>query len=129
MHQQEDCDPEGPGSGLGGSPNADYANCGFEGNFLILQQDDEPGTPYDKRQKGGCIRLQFEVPIDLVDLRVLDVDTGRVEVTGRTMSGSTIGTMTSPYGMGGNSLWSASSTNPADVLSLTEVKKLDVCFS
>ena len=91
-------------------------------------QQEEGDSIYDKRQKGGCIRFNFQAPIDLVDLRLLDIDSGIVMVTGLDMNGNEIATLNSPDAMGGNSLWSANKTNAADIPQFVEVLSLDVCF-
>ena len=72
------------------------------------------------------MRFVFELPICLVDFRVLDVDVGVAELTGFTLSGSTIGKVFSPSAMGGNSVYSFNTTN--SFAGWDDVRILDICF-
>ncbi len=71
----EKCTPSGPGEGAGGEPGKPGENCEFQGNVLIIQENnDNPSVPDDNRD-GGMIVFNFDPPATYVySMGLLDID-------------------------------------------------------
>jgi hypothetical protein len=64
----------GPGVGAGGRPGAPYPNCVAQGNALIIQDPRVSNRPNDN-VSGGCFVFQFfRRQIELVNMKMLDVN-------------------------------------------------------
>jgi hypothetical protein len=72
----EQCNPAGPGVGLGGIPGAPGENCVAQGNVLIIQQDNGPDdTEPDDNAYGGTIEFMFDNEgRKVLSIGMLDVD-------------------------------------------------------
>ena len=62
----------GPGEGLGGAPGEPYENCMVLGNVLIIQEENK--TTPDDNAGGGNITFDFLVPVEVVEIAILDID-------------------------------------------------------
>jgi hypothetical protein len=63
----------GPGVGAGGKPGAAYPNCEAQGNALIIQDPAVTDRPNDN-VSGGCIVFEFRGEIELINMKMLDVE-------------------------------------------------------
>jgi hypothetical protein len=73
-----ECNPSGPGRGMGGIPSSTYPNCNPLGNLLIVQNPAVTSRPNDDA-KGGCIRFDVSnIPDALIidDFGLLDIEAG-----------------------------------------------------
>jgi hypothetical protein len=78
------CNPSGPGIGAGGIPSSNYSNCEPQGNALIIQ-DPRYNRPNDNAG-GGCIVFDFlGKNIELINMKMLDVEEPNVNITVRIM--------------------------------------------
>ena len=71
----EMCTPPGPGEGAGGEPGEPGENCVFQGNLIIIQENNEkPSIPDDNRD-GGMIIFDFNPPATYVyEMGFVDID-------------------------------------------------------
>jgi major membrane immunogen (membrane-anchored lipoprotein) len=64
----------GPGNGFGGEAGTPGENSIPQGQVLIFSQDGDPTDPNDNRE-GGTITFDWETPVRINQIGVLDVDT------------------------------------------------------
>ncbi|MDY7092239.1 MAG: choice-of-anchor A family protein [Acidobacteriota bacterium] len=67
----------GPGVGAGGGLGMPGENSIPEGNILILSEDADSSDPDDDRN-GGVMIFDFDVPVEIHSVRVLDIDNGEL---------------------------------------------------
>ena len=76
----EDCG--GPGKGAGGANASAFSNCKPLGNLLIIQEPGVNSSIPDDSQFGGCMKINFQYPVIMLNLGILDFDP-KVTVTVR----------------------------------------------
>ena len=63
----ENCDPAGPGVGVGGDPGAQGANCDRQGNVLIIQDNNDNRIRPRDSKTGGVISFSFDSRVKSVN--------------------------------------------------------------
>lgn len=98
------CPGGGPGEGVGGEPGGLGPNCKPLGNALIIPTEvpPAPGGPNDDRA-GGVITLTFNRPVKVNMLQLLDIEENGLDILMRDPSGTQIGQIFQPEGLGNNS--------------------------
>ena len=61
----------GPGVGFAGKPNQLFSNIAAQGNVLIVSEDGNVTEP-DDNQFGGTITFDFNPPVDIDSIGLLD---------------------------------------------------------
>jgi hypothetical protein len=77
------CPNKGPGIGVGGGPNAAFPNCVAQGNLLIIQESGKPESRPNDAANGGCMYINFQRSVALVDMGFLDMEEPGLNITVR----------------------------------------------
>jgi hypothetical protein len=94
----------GPGEGAGGGPAALGANCKYEGNVLIIQEDNGDNSIPDDSAEGGTIRFDFTHPVTLNKIGFLDLDDGLSALMDIKKADGSHYDLMLLYGLGDNSI-------------------------
>jgi hypothetical protein len=123
------CPGGGPGKGPGGLPTAAFPNCSPQDNLLIIQDPRKPIRNHGANDSpfGGCIWFEFESPIDLIDMGIMDLEE-TATITMVTVGGGGAGPFTSPPGVGDNGFWPMSVTYPTVSYQAVGVTKMKICL-
>ena len=78
----------GPGKGKAGKEGKPTENRFFQGNVVIISEDDDSSDP-DDHGKGGTLLFTFDVPVDLKEVGLLDNEEGTI-FTAQLASGATV---------------------------------------
>jgi len=85
----EKCTPAGPGTGVGGEPGAPGENCQPQGNVLIIQEKNANLAQPDDNVDGGVIVFDFETPVYVYEIGLLDMDyEASLEITSSKLGGT-----------------------------------------
>lgn len=109
----------GPGIGHGGKSGR-WKNDVARQNILIISEDGDSSDP-DDNARGGTLIFDFDVPTDIDDIRLLDVDSGRNTIRLYDAAGQLIGSKNIPR-RGNNSV-------QLHVLDAQGVSKMEVNFA
>ena len=103
------CNPSGPGIGDGGDPTLpgnQFPNCEPQGNLLIIQDPSQPNeTMPNDSLPGGCLIIEFEDPVELVNMGTLDFEEG-ASITVLDENDEEILSFSSPNENKDNGFWS-----------------------
>ena len=77
----EKCPGGGPGVGVGGEPGALFPNCVPQNNLLIIQNENNTEDEPNDRPLGGCFIIEFQQPVELINMGLLDMEEPRINIT------------------------------------------------
>jgi len=78
----------GPGIGIAGKEGEPTENRFFQGNVVIISEDDDSSDP-DDHAYGGSLLFTFDAPVDLQEVGLLDNEEGTI-FTALLASGATV---------------------------------------